>query len=454
MNTNVFVTTTPNPSWMQIYSNQFHQPFQSLSSIQASYKTEISSISQILSSLDSLNTAAFSLGSSAAFSLTSVFLENSNLATAQAGSDALPGTFSLNINQLANHQTLSTESVTSSNNTIGSNSTSALIFTFGSIINGQFIPDMARASQSVIIQPPDNNFKDIASHINAANIGLTASITSDASGQQLIISGESGASNAFSIKVSGDSDLASLLTYIPGNLMSLMPLSQAQDASITINGVTKTSSNNNFNYALPYLNLTLNSTGKTSLTIMRKPNQSVSAIEQFINQYNNSIKTLNTALSGPLAGNSYIESLQSNLTTTISEINPNLFRSIGITTNFDGTLNLNITKLSQALTLNSQKVASIFTSPDNGGIANQILKLTNNINSSISGLNLIIQGMEQAQQGALSFEKNMLANINSSFNWMSIQYNTLNQLLTTLSNSITNITISTKQLSQPAETHN
>ncbi|HVC48756.1 MAG TPA: flagellar filament capping protein FliD [Burkholderiales bacterium] len=414
------------------------QPLESLSNIQSSYSTEISSISQILSSLTNLNSAALPLTNTSAFSLVSASLENPELGNAYAQSGANPGTSAITFSSLASKQTLTTASVTSADNSIGLGSPTALTFTFGSIINNQFTPDTARAPRSILIQSPDNSLNGVASRINNANIGLTASITGNAAGQSLLISGKSGAENAFSISVSGDPTMATLLSYTPGSLQGLMPLSQAGDASAKINNRTTISSNNTIINALPEVKLDLTATGQTTLTISDDSTQTKLAITNFITQYNAAQNTLNTAFSsGTLEGNSYIKSLASALSSPFSKINTGLLNSIGLSINPDGTLTLNSSQLNKALIANNKAIKLLFTSSNGQGIADQISALTYSNDSSNSSLNQISQGLAAALTGALDFETGLLGTLNNSYNWMYSQYSSLNQLLNNIASTVT-----------------
>ena len=66
-------------------------------------------------------------------------------------------------------------------------------------------------TRQVALGSASNTLPGIASAINSANIGLQAQVVSSSAGYQLSLTGQSGAANAFTIGVSGNAGVDSLL---------------------------------------------------------------------------------------------------------------------------------------------------------------------------------------------------------------------------------------------------
>jgi flagellar hook-associated protein 2 len=120
---------------------------------------------------------------------------NSSVATATlpSGSSGASSSYTLEVTQLATSQVLATSSQSTSATMKGG----TLTFNFGTISNGTFT---AGSASSTSISISDGaSLSDVATAINSANMGVTAYIASSTSGQQLVIKGSEGASNAFTI---------------------------------------------------------------------------------------------------------------------------------------------------------------------------------------------------------------------------------------------------------------
>jgi flagellar hook-associated protein 2 len=382
------------------------QPIDKLNAKIASYQTKISSWGTLSGLVSGLQTAANSLtaslsGYSATPSDTSIF-------SATAASTAVAGTYSLNVTTLAQAHQLAAAGQTSDTTAIAAVD-STVTFTVGTTVT------------NVTILAGSSTLQNIRDAINAAN-----TIVNDGSGtpyRLALSSNTSGTSNAVnSITVAGDANINNLLAYNPP--AGPTPMTQkapAQDAAFTVNGISITSASNTVTTAIQGVTLTLSkvTTTPATLTVARDTGAVSKAAASFVDAYNalsNQLKSRSvygsgTTKSGDLAGDGTVrlmqDQLRSILGTAASGGTLTMLAEVGISSQAGGTLKLDSSKLSSAMTNNFSDVTNLFSSatgfatrldawatsalsPGNGSIANR----TESLNSSIKGYNEQISRLE------------------------------------------------------------
>jgi len=216
---------------------------------------------------------------------------------------------------------------------------------------------------------------DVATEINGDNLGVTASVITDATGSRLaIVSNTSGANGNFTVG-SGGLTFNQAVTGV--------------NASLTVDGIAISSASNTVTGALPGVTLNLlnaNPNENVSLSIAPDTSQASTAINQFVTDYNQAIKDLNTQFTdtgsgeGVVASDSVVRNLQSDLeqaldytytptsgTTTVSSLS-----SLGITVGNDGTLTADSATLDSALQNNFSDVQNFFQGTSLNGFANAL----------------------------------------------------------------------------------
>jgi flagellar hook-associated protein 2 len=140
--------------------------------------------------------------------------------SATAASTAVPGTYSVNVSQLAQSQNLVAAGQTSSTAPIGDGSATTVTFDFGTIsfdpldggslidgvYSGASFTSNGSGSASITIDSSNNTLEGIRDAINAAAMGVTATLVNDGSGtpyRLALTSSSSGSSNSFKITTSG-----------------------------------------------------------------------------------------------------------------------------------------------------------------------------------------------------------------------------------------------------------
>jgi flagellar hook-associated protein 2 len=357
---------------------------------ETSFNNQATALQQLSTQLQTLltdtNDLTDPLGSLAAMT-TSV--SNPNVLSATAGSGATAGSHSISVNALATTSSYYSDELATNSTTFGT---------------GSFSLEVGSGPATTItVDSTDDTLTGLAAAINSLNLGVTANVVTDAGGARLtLVSNTSGAA--------GNITISSNTTGLSFNLGS-----KGADASLTVDGIPIDSSSNTVTSAIP--GVTLNLLGLTSspVTLQVSPDtsQAATAINNFVSDYNTVISSINSGFSydtttqtaGTLLGDPSVELVQSTLLSDVAaSVTGNgaisSLASLGITMNDDGTLTVDNSQLTNALTGNFQAVQSFFqtattgfaqkfssdltnlTSPTNGAIAVDL----NGTNSSISSL--------------------------------------------------------------------
>jgi len=258
-------------------------------------------------------------------------------------------------------------------------------------VNGQI--------SNINIDPADNTLADIRDAINKApdNPGVQATIVSASDGARLIVtSTKTGMANGIKITTSGGNGGLAALTYDSAAQSNPMTeLQAAADASITIDGFNITSDSNTVTGAIDGVTLNLLKAGggtSTSLSISLDQESAKQAVAGFVGAYNAMVGTLagltrydpEGGTTGALLGDSTVrvvkDSLRRNLTQPMPELSGSVtsLAEIGITTASNGFLELDDTKLSNALSTDFGAVGKIFASSN--GVA---IRLDNILESTL-----------------------------------------------------------------------
>lgn len=255
--------------------------------------------------------------------------------------------------------------------------------TQGSYIGSSFAQDGAQASGTVTLAAGDQSLAGIRDAINKANIGVTASIVSDGGDNPyhlVITSNKTGASSAMKIGVAGDSGaapdpaIAAMLGYDPGGAQGLTQTSAAQSTLMNVNGIEVSSNSTDVTGAVDGLTISAKQIGTSTLNVSRDTGSVTSAINGFVKAYN----TLNSTMAsltgynadsksaGPLQGDATVRGIQSQLRAQLGKAVQGLggglttLGQVGISFQKDGSLAVDSTKLSNAMTNNFNDIAGLF----------------------------------------------------------------------------------------------
>lgn len=352
---------------------------------EAKLQAKLSAYGTLKSSLSSFQSAANTLKSLNTFQARSASVSDSTVMTATASSIAQEGSYSVKVLDLAQaHSLASTAGFEDLSTAVG---TGSLTFRFGSynVAETTFTQNGEVPSKTVVIGDADNSLSGIRDAVNAANIGVRASIVNDGSGYRLLFSSaESGASHALEVTVdeggapAANEDLSGLSQLVfSATVKNATRTELAQDARVSINGLIVTRPNNVVDGAIPGVTLNLQSTApdKPVLVEINHDQQGAyAAVDKFVASYNELVATMkslgdyraDTQTAGVLLGDPALRSVETRLRQVLGQVvegTGGAYRSladIGIATQRDGTLSLNANKLQSALDSDFDSVGRLF----------------------------------------------------------------------------------------------
>lgn len=370
--------------------NLERQPLAQLATKEASFQAKLSAYGTLKSALSALSDSLGALSNPTKFQAVSAKVSDNTVLTASALKTAALGSYTVNATQLAQSQSLIAAGQSSTTGSIGAAVSSTLTIDFGSITGGTltngvytgatFTADSSIGSKTVTIASSNNSLQGIRDAINAANLGVKATIVNDGgtSPYRLVLqSSSTGANRSMRISVSGDATVASLLNYNAQGTQSLTQTAAAQDAALTINGVSVSSRSNAVSGAIEGVTLNLAKAGTTTVSVEKDVGNVQTAVAAFVKAYNelkgnmDSLSSFNaeTRTGGPLLGDGALRAvegqLRQTLTGTLSGVANSSFSvlsQIGLSFQKDGTLTLDSGKLSTALSTDVNAVAGLFAS--------------------------------------------------------------------------------------------
>ncbi|MGC8520856.1 MAG: flagellar filament capping protein FliD [Steroidobacteraceae bacterium] len=408
-----------------------------------SVSTEISAIGSLKSALSQFQSSLGPIDTPSAFDSLSATSSNTEAFTASADSSATLGSYSVSVTQLAQAQQLVSNAFSGgSSATVG---TGTLQLTLGS------------TSFNITINSSNDTLSGIAAAINSAsgNPGIEASIITGTTGAHLALTSSlTGASNTIQVAETDTGTGLSSLTYSSSNTSNYTQATAAQDASVTIAGVTYTSASNTVNSALSGVTLNLLATTSSAATLSVADNVStvVSNIQAFVAGYNSLQSTFSqlggydatTNTAGPLMGNAALSTVQNQILSVLdSFVNTgsstyNSLASVGITANSDGSLSVDTTKLTAALNSDFSAVSALFSS--SSGIATTFNSQLTSQLASGGPIDSLSQSLV-AQENGLTQQDNQLSQQMSALSAsLTEQYSALNSLLSSLQSTSSYLT--------------
>jgi flagellar hook-associated protein 2 len=272
------------------------------------------------------------------------------------------------------------------------------------------------STRTVAIDSSNNSLQGIRDAINAAKIGVTASIVNDggAKPNRLILStDEIGASNNLNISVSGDAALSDLLTHDAAGTQKLSEIVAGKDASLVIDGIPVSKTSNTINDAIPGVTLNLLGAGsKNTLKIGRDTESVKTSVEGFVKTYNDLKKTIKdltayneaTKKGATLQGDSAMRSLDRELDAMLATPlgtpagSYTTLSQIGISKQTDGSLAIDSGKLGKAMEEKFNDVAGLFASI--GKTTDNLVGYKGTSEKTVPG-NYIVSVTQLATQGSM-----------------------------------------------------
>jgi flagellar hook-associated protein 2 len=402
-------------------------PLALLQKRESDYQAKLSAYGTLKGALSAFQTAMQGLADPAKYQAISASAADSSLLTATGNSDgkAVPGNYSVEVQQLAQQQKIRSDGFASTSSTLGSGTLTIQYGTYDSVLNTFTLND-AKPAQTITIDPSRNTLSGVRDAINAANTGVSATIVNDGTSNKLVLTAKDmGAANSLKITVSDDDgvnvDAAGLssLAFDPtagaGSGKNLTQVQAAQDAKLRIDGIDIAKSSNTVTDAIEGVTLSLlktNAGSPTTLNVSQDTTAVKTAVETFVKSYNSINQTLsdlssyNSAAkrSAILQGDSAAFSVQRGIRAALTAMagSGNGFTSlsqIGVTLQKDGSLAVDAAKLQASMDAKFEQIGKLFTI--GGTSTDSLITYDGATDKTIAG-NYAVTVTQLATQGSLS----------------------------------------------------
>jgi flagellar hook-associated protein 2 len=353
---------------------------------ESNYKTELSGLGTLKSSLSSFKDAAAKLADANDLLKISATSANEGMFTASASSSAAAGEYSIEVVNLAKAQKLSSAGFTSASDTVGTGT-----LTIGSGSN----------SFDVVVDGSNSTLAGIRDAINGAadNSSVTATIVNvdGASGSEarlVLTAKETGTANQISIQVTEDpydgleGEGLSQLSYAydasgvgSGGMSELVG---AEDARIRVDGMLATRSSNSISDVIPGVTLDLKAetTSAVNLSLNVDSAATRETVQAFVDSYNKLADTYkrltaysaDTESGGTLQGDFSARQIMNDVRSILRSSNPDdpygsLF-SMGMEIDQYGKMSIDSGKFDEVLSSRPEALSNLLSSAD--GIAGKL----------------------------------------------------------------------------------
>ena len=438
----------------------------SITSQQTTYNAQLSAYGKLQSAMTNLQTATAALAKTATWNSTSVSSTNTAF-TATTTSEASTGTFSVNVNQVAKAQVLTSGSISSNTEKLGEITGAKRTITITQ-------PGTEKPLE-VELSDADTSLSSIASAINKANGNVTASVikANDGDYRLMLTSKSTGTEGEMTVKVTGDDTLQDAIGYDSTTKTGALTVqTKAQNAIVVVNDITIERQSNTISDALPGVTFTVKAQSKAdeTLEITRATDGNQKAITDWVTAYNSLQSTINSVTkyvavdagadsqstsNGALVGDGNVRGIQSQLRGMLTDVQTGsvqIMAQLGITQDpakgSDGTLgNLKIDtdKLKKALSDNPDAVQQYFIGDGKTtGLATQMSKTLDSMLSTSAGKTGVIQnakdGINKTLKSLSERYDAMEATIDATMARYKTQFTNLDVLMTKMTNTATYLT--------------
>jgi flagellar hook-associated protein 2 len=238
----------------------------------------------------------------------------------------------------------------------------------------------ASGSKTIAIDDTNNSLEGIRDAINAAKIGITASVVNDGSETpfRLLLNADTvGANTNIRIGVGGgDPALNKLLSQDPIGTQNLTEIVGAKDAALVVDGIPVTKPGNVIKDVIQGVTITLlkPTSSPASVEVSRDVATVKTSVEEFVKSYNELKKVIldltaynaATKKGAALQGDSAMRSLDSQIESILSSPlgtpagSLTTLSQIGVSKQTSGSLAIDSTKLNTALSTQFDEVAGLF----------------------------------------------------------------------------------------------
>lgn len=402
------------------------QPLTVLDRKEALIQAKLSAYGSFKSALSSFQSAMSGLANLSKFQTFKATSADPSVVTSSAAFNAVPGSYGIEVSLLAQANKLRSKTFADVTSSIG---TGTLTFQFGKVSGTSFTVNSEKTAQSVTISAAQNSVSGIRDAVNAANIGITAAILNDGTGNRLVFtSKDTGENNSLKVTVADTSDASntddvglSQLAYdvagTAGNGKNLTESIAGQNASLKVDGITISKASNSVTDVIQGVTLNLlkpSAAGvATTVVVARDVDAVKTSINAFVKAYNDINKTVKdltsynaetkqgSILQGDASAVSVLAQIRKTLNSTLTGLGGTytVLSQVGISFQKDGTLLLDATKLQKAVDTNFNDIAGLFAAQ--GKPTDSLVSYINATDKTQAGSYAVTVG-QLATQGARS----------------------------------------------------
>jgi flagellar hook-associated protein 2 len=367
---------------------------------------QVTVLGELRNKLATLQSAAQALRNGSGFVAFKATVEPAGYFTASASSNAVAGSWQVAVNALAMAQ--SSASLGRVDKDVTHHGAGTLQVTVGS------------SQHDITIGTGNDTLAGIAQAINDAKVGVTASVVDTGQGPnpyKLVLTGDQpGTANSFSITTVGLSapTLTALAAEIDANLVQ-----PASDASLTVNGVPITRSNNTIDDAIQGVTLVLTAihpSGASTVTVAADGGAVSAKVQKLVDAYNEVVAFFekhgqvdeNGKASSSLFGDATLRGIRAGLRDVLGRSVDTgsaahaLLSQVGIQADTQGKLSFDSQAFEAALTADPSSVQALF-SKTGAGIA-QVL------NARLEAYTGSVDGIVESRTQGIEDRKRLLAN--------------------------------------------
>ncbi|MEJ2741342.1 MAG: flagellar filament capping protein FliD [Gammaproteobacteria bacterium] len=378
---------------------------------EAELTAKISALGTVKSRLTDIDSALSSLGKSSTYSTYTATSSDTSVFTASPTTLAQSGTYSIEVISRAQGHTLASQAYASVNDTIGTGTLTldfgTTDYTEGTDTYNSFTANSSLSQQVITIDSSNNTLSSMRDYLNAGDYNVSASIVNDGSGYRLLLTSDSGEKNSMRITVVDDDgdnlDTVGLSTFaFNSSATSAEQTLAGADTSLTVNGLSITSTDTTLSEAIPGITLNISGAdaGSTkTLTITQDTSQIKTQIESLVEAYNafntsaqefSAFVGIGSEENGILLGDVTLRSIQSQLRSTMLSQVTGLSGSVtaladlGILTNQNtGDLEIDDATLDSKIAANFDDIREFFT-PD-GRPTDSLVSYVSSTNDTVAG---------------------------------------------------------------------
>jgi flagellar hook-associated protein 2 len=440
------------------------QPKDKLVSDATKIQSQISEVGKITSAISKLRDLSSKLSGTTFWNQTKAGSADPSVGVATT-SNALAANYSVEVSKLASGQSVIAGQVFSSSSAaVGTGTLNIDMGTWTT--SSSFTATGASTSTSISVDSTDT-VATLRDKINAAGIGISASILTDANGARLVMrSTSTGIANAFKVSVSGGTGGLTTLAYETANdttnTSSATRTKTASNAAATVDGVAVSSTTNTFADVLDGVTLTANAVTSSAVAVV--VSSDTDSIKKTLQDFATAYSDLNKLIAtdtrydaaakkgGPLQGDSAVIGVQSRMrsllgATSSASSTYSRLSDAGFELQRDGSLNVNATRLDGALANLSQLKALFVNNASNTssgeGFGQQFYDTTyamttvdGTLTSRADGLNAKLKRNQQSQDDQDERLTRTQARLQKQYSALDAQLGSLNSLSSYVSQQV------------------